>query len=249
MLKTTPVTLQSKEQQIKSQQQQSSLELTEEQRSHITRRGLMFVLSAPSGSGKTTLKKLLLQNDEHVVRSISVTTRDIRPYEVDGVDYIFTDVQNFKKMVDNNEFLEYAKVFDNYYGTPRQIVEENLLKGIDVLFDIDWQGHRQLTSSMREDVTSVFILPPSKNELVKRLRGRDDGISASIRKRLEQMNLEINHWHEYDYVVVNDRLQESVQKLLMILRAERLRKNRRTGLSNFVSRLMNETLPDNYYDE
>jgi guanylate kinase len=205
------------------------------------RRGLMLVLSAPSGVGKTTLQHLLLKQDPHIVQSTSVTTRKIRTHENAGRDYIFTDERSFEQMVEKNEFLEHAKVHGNYYGTPKTFVKNKLEQGMDVLFDLDWQGHRQLASTIRSDVTSVFILPPSKEELVKRLRERDNGISNDIKKRLDQINLEISHWHEYDYVIVNSKLEESVQKLMTILKAERLRKNRRTGLPHFVSRLIKET--------
>lgn len=202
----------------------------------------MLVLSAPSGAGKTTLAKSLLQQDAHILTSISMTTRTPRPEEVDGVDYIFITLSEFQQLEKDNAFLEYAKVFDNYYGTPRTSVEAKLSEGIDLLFDIDWQGHRQLISTMREDVTSVFILPPSKEELVKRLKMRETHINDTLKKRLEQTNLEVSHWYEYDYVIINSSVEDTVQKLLTILRAERLKKHRRTGLLRFIDKLMKETL-------
>lgn len=211
----------------------------------MKRRGLMLVLSAPSGAGKTTLARVLLQRDPHVVLSVSFTTRPPRMGEVGGVDYTFVTLKEFKEIQSRNGFLEYAKVFDNYYGTPKSSVESTLSSGIDMLFDIDWQGCRQLTSTMKNDVTSVFILPPSKEELVKRVQARETHISDVMKKRLERLNFEISHWHEYDYIIINNSIEETVQKLLTILRAERLKKSKRIGLPYFIDKLMKETLSDN----
>ncbi|MDJ1305598.1 MAG: guanylate kinase [Candidatus Midichloria sp.] len=207
---------------------------------NIKRRGLMLVISAPSGAGKTTLSKLLIENDQHLRASISVTTRKKRPGEVDGKDYHFVDTAKFKQMVKDNAFMEYAEIFGNFYGTLKDAVEKFLEVGEDVVFDIDWQGHRRLVATAREDVTSVFILPPSKQELYKRLKLRhhdEEGVAAF---RQERANDEISHWHEYDYVIINKDLNESFNKLLSILRAERLKKNRRTGLPAFIRDLLKQ---------
>jgi len=209
---------------------------------NIKRRGLMFVLSAPSGTGKTTMAKRLLSIDQHIHLSISVTTRKPRPGEVDGVDYYFVSHDEFKSMVANGDLLEYAEVFGNFYGTPRSKVEEYLNKGEDLLFDIEWQGHRQLVSSARQDVASVFILPPTKTELLNRLCLRNSDCSKTIATRMEHVNFELSHWHEYDYHIINRNLDESVEKLHAVLRAERLKKTRRTGLAGFVGELLREEI-------
>jgi len=211
-----------------------------EMHDNIKRRGLMLVLSAPSGAGKTTLSKLLLQNDYHLRSSISVTTRSKRPEEIDGKDYCFISIEEFKEMIANKEFMEYAEIFGNFYGTPKVTVEKVLEAGEDVVFDIDWQGHKKLVGTAREDVTSVFILPPSKYELYERLKSRHLNEEDMAKFRQERANDEISHWHEYDYVIINKDLDESLSKLLAILRAERLRKNRRIGLSSFVGGLLNQ---------
>jgi guanylate kinase len=208
----------------------------------IKRRGLMLVLSAPSGTGKTTMAKKLMKSDDHIHWSVSMTTRPVREGEVDGIDYHFVSIDQFKGMVTQGELLEYAEVFGNFYGTPKSAVESYLSSGEDVLFDIEWQGHRQLTSSARQDVTSVFILPPSKKELLQRLQIRNSDCSEVIQNRIEHVNGELSHWHEYDYHILNRDLDESVEKLHAILRAERLRKTRRTGLANFVGDLLREEI-------
>ena len=207
---------------------------------NIKRRGLMLVISAPSGAGKTTLANLLIQHDKHLRSSISVTTRKKRPGEVDGKDYYFIDIEEFKKMVKNNEFMEYAEIFGHFYGTPKATVKKFLEAGEDVVFDIDWQGHKRLAATAREDVTSVFILPPSKYELYKRLKIRHPNEHEMTKFRQERADDEISHWHEYDYVIINKNLDESLSKLLAILRAERLRKTRRVGLSNFIRNLLKQ---------
>lgn len=210
------------------------------------RRGLMVIISAPSGTGKTTLSKLIMKHDKHIHMSISVTTREKRPNEVENVDYIFVTREKFKKMLDNNEFLEYAEVFGNFYGTLRSQVESFIENGEDVLFDIDWQGHRQLTAKARDDVASVFILPPSKDELLKRLMMRGQDSPDVMKTRMEELNLELNHWHEYDYVIINRDVNETLEKLLAILHSERLKKSRRLGLPQFVMQLMQETLNEKF---
>lgn len=202
----------------------------------------MFVLSAPSGTGKTTMAKRLIEMDSHIHWSVSVTTRKPRPGEVDGLDYHFVSTEEFKSMVNNGELLEYAEVFGNFYGTPRSKVEEFLNKGEDLLFDIELQGHRQLVSSARQDVASVFILPPTKKELLNRLQLRKSDCITTINNRMEHVNFELSHWHEYDYHIINRNLDESVEKLYAVLRAERLKKTRRTGLANFVGELLREEI-------
>ena len=209
---------------------------------NIKRRGLMFIISAPSGTGKTTLAKLLLKADFHISSSISVTTRPIRVGEKDGEDYYFVHQEEFKDMVQEDKLLEYAEIFGHFYGTPRAAVEKYLARGEDVLFDIDWQGHRQLIGTARDDVTSVFLLPPSKQDLIERLTKRNQDSDDVIKLRIEKSNLEITHWHEYDYIIINKDLEESLQKLLSILRAERLRKERRIGLPLFIGDLLKQTI-------
>lgn len=200
----------------------------------------MLVLSSPSGAGKTTIAKTLLKTDPHVTPSISYTTRPKRPGEVDGKDYYFVGLEKFNSMIKNSEFLEYAEVFGHFYGTPKSIVESNLRSGIDVIFDIDWQGTRALTEKAREDVVSVFILPPSKAELYKRLKVRKQDSQEIIMFRMERSNSEIVHWSEYDYTIINHNLEESMSKINSILRAERLKKARRLGVEEFVDSLLAE---------
>jgi guanylate kinase len=202
--------------------------------SAIARRGLMLVLSSPSGAGKTTLSRRLLAEDDGVTLSISVTTRKMRPGEQDGLDYHFIDQQRFDALIDEDELLEYAEVFENYYGTPRKPVMDALGKGRDVLFDIDWQGTQQLRERARTDLVSVFILPPSIPELEKRLhtRARDD--YDTIVRRMAKASDEMSHWAEYDYVVINRDLEQAFAEVKAILSAERLKRERQPGLSDFV---------------
>jgi guanylate kinase len=206
----------------------------------IKRRGLMFVLSSPSGVGKTTLAKMMLQHAEHLHVSISYTTRQIRPGEVDGKDYFFTDRDTFLKMQDQGEFLESVEVFGNLYGTPRRFVESKLSIGEDVLFDVDVQGNQKLTENAREDVVSVFILPPSRKDQLERLRSRSQDSEEVIAHRMAKTNDEIACWIEYDYVIINRDLSESLEKLLSILRGERLKCARRLGIERFVNDLIEE---------
>ena len=208
----------------------------------IERRGLMLILSSPSGAGKTTLTKMLLKVDRHIHPSISYTTRPLRPGEVNGKDYFFTDRQTFLKLVENNQFLEYGEVFGHLYGTPKDVVEKYLNNGEDVIFDIDWQGNRSLTKMARSDVVSVFILPPSKQELKERLLKRAQDNHEAIELRLQKANSELIHWQDYDYTIVNKDLDESLKKLLAILRAERLKKARRLGVIDFVNQLISEII-------
>lgn len=206
------------------------------------RRGLMLVLSSPSGAGKTTLTNLLLKVDKHLHPSISFTTRPKREGEAEGDHYYFTDRDTFLKMAQEGKFLEYAEVFGNFYGTPKTLVEKHLQNGEDVVFDIDWQGNRNLSKISKDDVVSVFILPPSKKELMSRLVKRAQDAHETIELRMAKANSELQHWQEYDYTIVNKDLDESLKKLLSILRAERLKKARRQGVVDFVSKLLDEKL-------
>lgn len=202
------------------------------------RRGMMLVLSSPSGAGKTSITRKILQMDSAIQLSVSVTTRARRPNEVDGVDYYFVSETDFRQMEANGELLEHAQVFDNFYGTPREPVERHLAEGKDVLFDVDWQGHQQLLSTAPEDVMSIFILPPSVEELGKRLRSRAQDSDEVIRRRMAKAPEEIAHWAEYDYVLINDDLQETTATVQGILEVERLRRRRQVGLREFAAGLM-----------
>ncbi|MEM8986269.1 MAG: guanylate kinase [Pseudomonadota bacterium] len=201
------------------------------------RRGLMLVLSSPSGAGKTTISRRLLERYDDLILSVSATTRPPRDGEREGVDYYFVDEENFGLMRNRGAFLEWAKVFDNYYGTPKEPVEAALAKGQDVLFDIDWQGAQQLDEAARDDLVKVFILPPSKRELEERLRRRAKDAEEVVQKRMAKAGDEISHWAEYDYVVVNRDIDEAEAQVRAILEAERLKRRRQTGLSDFVKRL------------
>ncbi len=206
-------------------------------KTEIARRGLLLVMSSPSGAGKTTLSRKLLAADNNITMSVSVTTRAPRPGEIDGKDYHFIGRERFAQMRDRKELLEWAEVFGNYYGTPRKPVEEALAKGRDVLFDIDWQGTQQLAQAMEDDLVRVFILPPSSDELQNRLINRAQDSSSVVAKRMAEASREISHWPEYDYVIVNDELEDSHAQITAILRAERLKRRRRVGLTEFVRTL------------
>ncbi|WP_371422928.1 guanylate kinase [Tardiphaga sp.] len=206
----------------------------------VERRGLMFVLSSPSGAGKTTLTRLLIDRMPGLQLSVSATTRPMRPGEVDGKDYMFVDKPRFEKMAKGNELLEWATVFDNRYGTPRAPVEAALSAGNDVLFDIDWQGTQQLREKARADVVSVFILPPSAADLEKRLHTRAQDSDDVIRGRMSRASHEMSHWAEYDYIVINHNVEEAYSEVQSILKAERLKRERRTGLTSFVRKLQQE---------
>lgn len=194
----------------------------------------MFVLSSPSGAGKTTITRALLQNNPGLVISISATTRQRRPGEVDGQDYYFVDISQFNQMVENGEMLEHAKVFGNYYGTPRQPVEEALVRGQDVIFDIDWQGTQQLREQRESDLVTLFILPPNAKELERRLRSRAQDTEETIRHRMEKASDEMTHFSEYDYVIINNNVDVAIQSAQSILDAERLKRHRAVGLADFV---------------
>lgn len=203
----------------------------------ILRRGLMLVFSSPSGAGKSTISKVILGIHENLAMSISATTRPIRPGEVDGKDYIFVDQAKFDQMVERRELLEYAMVFGNSYGTPCTPVEEALSHGHDVMFDVDWQGTQQLKQNAREDLVSIFILPPTIVELERRLYARAQDTAEVVKGRMAKATSEMSHWAEYDYVIINHDLDESVKQVEAILAAERLRRDRRIGLGEFVREL------------
>jgi len=200
----------------------------------VARRGLMLVLSSPSGAGKTTLSRRLLEADPAVQLSVSATTRPQRPAEVDCRDYHFVDRARFDAMIRNDELLESAEVFGNRYGTPRAPVEQALARGQDVLFDIDWQGTQQLREKVPKDLVSVFLLPPSAEELERRLHTRAQDSDDVIRSRMAKAADEMSHWAEYDYIVINRDLDDAFKELQAILMAERLKRERQTGLSAFV---------------
>ncbi|MBN8531880.1 MAG: guanylate kinase [Alphaproteobacteria bacterium] len=203
----------------------------------LQRRGLMFVLSSPSGAGKTTISRRLLERDAQLSISISVTTRKPRAGEVHGKDYFFVSEDQFARMSMENELLEHAKVFDYHYGTPKEFVEAQLAGGRDVLFDIDWQGTRQLAQNARGDLVSIFILPPSMEELERRLTTRAQDSAEVVQKRMSKAEAEISHWVEYDYVLVNRDVEETLGHVVSILQAERLRRQRQPQLAEFVKQL------------
>ncbi|NCO03802.1 MAG: guanylate kinase [Alphaproteobacteria bacterium] len=203
----------------------------------LQRRGLMYVLSSPSGAGKTTITRALLKNNKNLIISISATTRPRRAGEVQGQDYYFVDTAEFSSMVDNGDMLEHAKVFGHYYGTPKAPVEEALAAGNDVIFDIDWQGTQQLREMARDDLVTVFILPPSARELEQRLRNRSKNTletETQIRDRMSKANDEMSHYSEYDYVLINSNIDTATMQAQMILDAERLKRHRNKGMSDFV---------------
>jgi guanylate kinase len=206
----------------------------------LERRGLMFVLSSPSGAGKTTLSRLLIDRVAGLKMSVSATTRTKRPGEEDGRDYYFVDQERFEAMTQNGELLEWASVFDNRYGTPRAPVEAALAAGQDVLFDIDWQGTQQLREKARDDVVSVFILPPSAADLEKRLHTRAQDSDDVIRSRMSRASHEMSHFAEYDYIVINHDIDQAFAEVQSILKAERLKRERRTGLTAFVRDLQKQ---------
>ena len=201
------------------------------------RRGLMLVLSSPSGAGKTTIARRLLTEDAELELSVSVTTRQRRPGEVEGKDYHFVTISDFQIMINDRALLEYAKVFDNYYGTPAANVMAALVEGRDILFDIDWQGTQQLADSSREDLVSVFILPPSTRDLEKRLLSRAQDSANVVAARMSKAADEISHYREYDYILVNRNIDVAVAQIKAILQAERLRRDRQVGLTDFVKKL------------
>ncbi|MEO1040684.1 MAG: guanylate kinase [Pseudomonadota bacterium] len=205
---------------------------------NIERRGMLFVLSSPSGAGKTTLSKSLLGSDEGITLSISATTRRPRPGEIDGKDYHFLDADGFLARQAKGEFLESAEVFGHHYATPKGPVMESIEAGLDVLFDIDWQGKQQLEETARNDLVSVFILPPSRSALEDRLKRRAQDSDEVVAQRMAMADAEISHYAEYDYVIVNDDIDQAKVQLSSILTAERLRRRRQTGLRRFVDQVI-----------
>jgi guanylate kinase len=204
----------------------------------LKRRGLMFVLSSPSGAGKTTISRMLLSSDPAIKLSVSVTTRPPRPGEIDGVHYHFVDNAGFDRMVAEDDFYEWAHVFGHRYGTPKGHIRSGLKDGQDCLFDIDWQGTQQLIQKDKQDVVAVFILPPSIEELRRRLEGRAQDSEAVIDARMDRARAEISHWDAYDYVVINDEVDTCFAKVSEILHAERMKRRRQTGLIDFVRGMM-----------
>ena len=205
--------------------------------STILRRGLMLVLSSPSGAGKTTVARRLLDGDDNLIMSVSVPPRPARSEEKEGRDYSFIDEETFRRMVAEGALLEHARVFDHFYGTPRGPVEEAMSAGRDVLFDIDWQGTQQVMENAPEDLVSIFILPPSTEELEKRLRGRAQDSDEVVRRRMSKAADEMSHYTDYDYIIINREIDESVASARAILAAERRRRERLVGLHDFVERM------------
>lgn len=203
----------------------------------IHRRGIMFVLSSPSGAGKTTIANNLIELEPELVPSISVTTRPCRPGEVEGRDYVFISLSKFNELVAKGELLENAEVFGHLYGTPKKQVLETLSAGKDIIFDIDWQGTQQLAQLARTDLVSIFILPPSTQELERRLRTRAQDDDIVVERRMADASNEMSHWAEYDYVIINHDLPTSVNQVRAILTAERLKRTRQLGLVDFVHEL------------
>ncbi|KTQ85166.1 MULTISPECIES: guanylate kinase [Aureimonas] len=206
----------------------------------IARRGLMLVISSPSGAGKSTIARTLLDLDPKFSLSISVTTRKRRPSEIDGVHYHFITVEEFERLRSSDALLEWAEVHGNLYGTPRASAEKAMREGRDMLFDIDWQGARQLQEQAKTDIVSIFILPPSMEELAQRLTRRAEDSKETIAMRLKNACVEIERWRDYEYVVINDDLDRAFSAVLSIVSAERLRRDRRPGLFDFTARLLEE---------
>ncbi len=200
----------------------------------LKRRGILFVLSSPSGAGKSSIAKYILENDKSIGLSVSCTTRNKRQGEIKEKDYQFISISEFKNKIREGFFLEWAKVFDNYYGTPRNNVEERISRGLDVLFDIDWQGTQQLSGNDGYDVVTIFILPPTKKELEKRLRKRAQDTAFEVNKRMLQASDEISHYMEYNYIIINNDLERASLEVLSIIKAERLKRKRYINLNNFV---------------
>ena len=203
------------------------------------RKGLMLVLSSPSGAGKTTICKEVLKKNKDLKMSISFTTRPKRKSEVDGKDYFFISEKKFKELQAKGFFIENAKVFDHLYGTPKNFVEENLIKGVDVLFDIDWQGAQKLSNFSKTDIVSVFILPPSNSTLKERLKKRNEDSSEIVNKRMSKAKSEISHWIEYDYVLINEDLATCTDEIVTILKAERKKRDRQKFIFSFIEKLLN----------
>ncbi len=203
------------------------------------RKGLMLVLSSPSGAGKTSICKRILKLDKKILMSISYTTRLQRKSEKEGVDYFFVSKKIFDSLIKKNFFIEYANVFENWYGTPKSFVEDKLHSGKDVIFDIDWQGAQKLSDFSKNDVVSIFILPPSNRELLKRLKRRAEDSIDIVSNRMSKAKSEISHWIEYDYVLINDDLEKCSLKIMNIIKAERLKRIRQKSIFEFIEKLLN----------
>ncbi|NNC58421.1 MAG: guanylate kinase [Erythrobacter sp.] len=212
--------------------------MAHDQSDALNRRGLLFILSSPSGAGKTTISRMLLTADEQIRLSVSATTRPAREGEIDGIDYHFVSPETFEEMVEKDDFYEWAEVFGHRYGTPKGYIRQGLKEGQDFLFDIDWQGTQQLYQKDQQDVVSVFILPPSLAELRRRLESRATDSEDVIDRRMDRARGEISHWAEYDYVIVNDDVDQCFVRVREILHAERMKRTRQTGLIPFVRQLM-----------
>jgi len=206
-------------------------------KNYFSRKGLILVLSSPSGVGKTTISRKLVSEDKNLSLSISVTTRAKRRGEVEGRDYYFVDRKTFSSMKNKGKFLEHAKVFDHYYGTLKSLVREALSSGKDVVFDIDWQGANQLRKKIHDNVVSIFILPPSRYLLKKRLVNRNQDSAPVLRKRMSFFSQEVSHWIDYDYVIVNDNLRECINKVKLILESSRLQRKRQKGINSFIKKI------------
>jgi len=202
------------------------------------RKGLMLVLSSPSGAGKTSICRKLLEIENDVIMSVSYTTRKKRKSEINGVDYFFVSDNEFEKLKNNDFFIEYAKVFDNWYGTPKKIVIDHMQNGVDVVFDIDWQGAQKLYNFSSTDTVSIFILPPTNDELSRRLKNRAEDSEDTVLLRMSKAKSEISHWIEYDYVLINEDLDKCVKEVLTILYAERKKKSRQKFLFEMVGKLL-----------
>ncbi len=220
----------------------NSVDSTVSKDTGIARRGLMLVLSSPSGAGKSTIARNLLEQDAALSLSVSVTTRARRGSEIDGVHYHFISTSEFERLRDNEQLLEWAEVHGNFYATPRETAEAAMAAGRDMLFDIDWQGALQMQEKMPADIVSIFILPPSMAELKSRLQRRAEDSQSAIDMRLKNASVEIEHWREYNYIVINDDLDRAYSSVVSIVAAERLRRDRRPGLFEFVTGLLAETL-------
>jgi len=201
---------------------------------NFKRRGILFVLSSPSGAGKSSISKNILKSDKHIHLSVSFTTRKKRNEEIFGKDYNFISKSDFQNKVNEGYFLEWAEVFGNYYGTPKDAVQKSISNGVDVLFDIDWQGTQKLSGNEGFEVVSIFILPPSRQELENRLKHRAQDTISEVKKRMSKASDEMSHYMEYDYIIINNNLEESASQVLNILRAERLKRKRLVNLNEFV---------------